>query len=321
MSKFSTKTLNNSEETSLSEEVQHQLAQLKAENQFLKNQLEEISQGGIKILFSGKANAQRVARKVKPRTLREIKSLSIDNEEGQTKNLVIEGDNLLAMATLYQYHGKIDLIIADPPYNTGKDFRYNDKLIMMREMLKPSGVLAICIDYRELFNLGKMLDENDSKHLSNSTEYALVYAKSEERAITGKLERSEEQKNRYQNPDNDPKGKIVYPPLASGWRAGKSEFKKMLEEWGSEYEEKDLQDGCFPALSGHNQGATNELYNRVVLDPFAGSGTTGEAVLQLNKETNANRHFILIELGNPGTDDSYCRTLLQKRLAATITGK
>ncbi|CAG8592251.1 8699_t:CDS:2 [Diversispora eburnea] len=26
-------------------------------------------------------------------------------------------------------------------------------------MLKESGVLAICIDYREIFNLGKMLDE------------------------------------------------------------------------------------------------------------------------------------------------------------------
>lgn len=29
----------------------------------------------------------------------------------------------------------------------------------MKEMLKDSGVLAICIDERELFNLGKMLDE------------------------------------------------------------------------------------------------------------------------------------------------------------------
>ena len=111
----------------LSEELQEQLAQLKTENKFLKNQLEEISQGGIKIIFSGKVNAQRIARKVKPRTLREISSLSIGNEEQKSKNLVIEGDNLLAMATLYQYHGKIDLIIADPPYNTGKDFRYNDK--------------------------------------------------------------------------------------------------------------------------------------------------------------------------------------------------
>ncbi|CAG8710150.1 724_t:CDS:2, partial [Cetraspora pellucida] len=82
----------------------------------------DYSKGGIKILFSGKANAQRIARKVKPRTLREIPELSLGNEEQKSKNLVIEGDNLLAMSTLYQYHGKIDLIIADPPYNTGKDF-------------------------------------------------------------------------------------------------------------------------------------------------------------------------------------------------------
>ena len=106
---------------------QTQLTQLKSQNQKLKSQLEEYTQGGIKILFSGKANAQRIARKVKPRTLREVLKLGLGNEEQKSKNLVIEGDNLLAMATLYQYHGKIDLIIADPPYNTGKDFRYNDK--------------------------------------------------------------------------------------------------------------------------------------------------------------------------------------------------
>src|SRR2546421_9255550 len=88
----------------------------------LEGEREEYTQGGIKILFSGKANAQRIARQVKPRTLREIKSLSINSEEN-SHNLVIEGDNLKTMATLYQYHGKIDLIIADPPYNTGKDFR------------------------------------------------------------------------------------------------------------------------------------------------------------------------------------------------------
>jgi adenine-specific DNA-methyltransferase len=33
------------------------------------------------------------------------------------------------------------------------------RLIVMKEMLKNTGLLAICIDYRELFNLGKMLDE------------------------------------------------------------------------------------------------------------------------------------------------------------------
>ncbi|CAI2184381.1 810_t:CDS:2 [Funneliformis geosporum] len=78
----------------------------------LENEREEYTQGGIKILFSGKANAQQIVRRVKPRTLREIPELSLGSEEQKSKNL---------------YHGKIDLIITDPPYNTGKDFRFNDK--------------------------------------------------------------------------------------------------------------------------------------------------------------------------------------------------
>src|SRR5438034_294114 len=107
-------------------ELLQTLQDLQTQNQLLQTQLESLAQGGIKILFSGKANAQRIARLVKPRTLREIPSLSFKSQL-QTQNLVIEGDNLIAMTTLYQYHGKIDLIIADPPYNTGKDFRYNDR--------------------------------------------------------------------------------------------------------------------------------------------------------------------------------------------------
>src|SRR4051794_25061413 len=43
-------------------------------------------------------------------------------------------------------------------------------------------------------------------------------------------------------------GEIIYPPSASHWRTGKSEFKRMLEEWGSEYEERDLKDENPPAL-------------------------------------------------------------------------
>ena len=37
------------------------------------------------------------------------------------------GENLQTMVTLYKYRGEVDLIITDPPYNTGQQFRYNDK--------------------------------------------------------------------------------------------------------------------------------------------------------------------------------------------------
>ena len=40
---------------------------------------------------------------------------------------------------------------------------------------------------------------------------------------------------------------------------------------------------------------SDDKANDIILDFFAGSGTTGDAVMQLNKEDNGNRKFILIE--------------------------
>lgn len=59
----------------------------------------------------------------------------------------------------------------------------------------------------------------------------------------------------------------------------------------------------------------------VVLDPYAGSGTTGHAVLELNKEAGADRRFILIEQGRPDNGDKYARTLTWQRLKNAITGE
>ncbi len=56
-----------------------------------------------------------------------MKSHSASDEHGRSRNLVIEGDNLQALASLYRERGQIDMILTDPPYNTGGDFRYNDK--------------------------------------------------------------------------------------------------------------------------------------------------------------------------------------------------
>lgn len=57
-----------------------------------------------------------------------------------------------------------------------------------------------------------------------------------------------------------------------------------------------------------------------VMDPFAGSGTTGHAVLRLNEAQEAERRFILIEQGRPENGDSYARTLTAERLRRAITG-
>jgi adenine-specific DNA-methyltransferase len=62
-------------------------------------------------------------------------------------------------------------------------------------------------------------------------------------------------------------------------------------------------------------GAAGDL-DALVLDPFAGSGTTGEAVLKLNQRDGGLRRFILIEEGEPA--DRYCRTVTVPRVRAVI---
>ena len=142
-----------------------------------------LSQGGVFINFFGKRSAIEIAKRVRPRVTRRVKELHVGSPDEQCKNLIVEGENLQAMVTLYKYRGQVDLILTDPPYNTGGQFRYNDRwdddpndpelgqlvqmedgsrhtkwmkammprLQMMRSMLKPTGVCAVCIDDNELF--------------------------------------------------------------------------------------------------------------------------------------------------------------------------
>jgi adenine-specific DNA-methyltransferase len=108
-------------------------------------------------------------------------------------NLIIHGDNLEALkALLPRYAGKIDVIYIDPPYNTGKeDWAYNDRvnsplmkewlgkvvdrddlerhdkwlcmmwprLMLLRELLSPSGIIFVSIDDNELHALRCVLGE------------------------------------------------------------------------------------------------------------------------------------------------------------------
>lgn len=54
----------------------------------------------------------------------------------------------------------------------------------------------------------------------------------------------------------------------------------------------------------------------IVLDAFAGSGTTGDAVMRLNRLDKGRRRFILIEEGNDA--DDYARTLTAPRIRKAI---
>ena len=75
--------------------------------------------------WPGKQEARREAARPITDTLRPCPEESVDWDT--TQNLYIEGDNLAVLKLLQKgYMGKVKMIYIDPPYNTGKEFIYND---------------------------------------------------------------------------------------------------------------------------------------------------------------------------------------------------
>ena len=132
---------------------------------------------------------------VEPRILIEDKKSSY-SKEGPTSlfneikptfdNLLIHGDNLLALKALEQdFAGKIKCIYIDPPYNTGSAFEHYDdnlehstwlslmkpRLELLRRLLTDDGIIFIQIDDNEFAYLKVLCDEvfNRSNYLNTIT--------------------------------------------------------------------------------------------------------------------------------------------------------
>ena len=139
-----------------------------------------------KELFFNEILAQNeIDRLFDPKVLTSWKRYTVSGEQKVTgikrddndiiqENLLIKGNNLLALHTLKtQFRGKVKLIYIDPPYNTGSDsFGYNDsfnhsawltfmknRLEVARELLKVDGVIFIHIDDQEMHYLKLVADD------------------------------------------------------------------------------------------------------------------------------------------------------------------
>lgn len=97
-----------------------------------------------------------------------------DNNGRLKQNLLIKGNNLLALYTLrQQLAGKVKLIYIDPPYNTESDgFKYNDsfnhsswltfmknRLEVAKELLSEDGAIYVNLDFHEVHYAKVLMDE------------------------------------------------------------------------------------------------------------------------------------------------------------------
>ena len=149
------------------------------------------------------------------------------------------------------------------------------RLKVARDLLTEDGVIFISIDDNEVENLRKVCNEvfgeqnfiaqlvwqrafspkNDARFISNSHDYVLMYCKTIDRFIIGRLPRTDEANARYSNPDNDPRGvwmssdisvktynaecdypitapsgRVIEPPAGRCWRLSKKAFFERLQD-------------------------------------------------------------------------------------------
>jgi len=333
-------------------------------------------------------------------------------------NRLIFGDNLLALKALEQeFSGKVKCVFIDPPYNTGSAFTHyddglehsiwlglmRDRLEIIRRLLSEDGSLWITIDDNEAHYLKVLCDEifgrsnfvssfawekdkgrrNDTD-ISSAHDHVLLFTKNRDvwRKIRNPLPRTEAQKARYRNPDNDPRGpwlqgdngtaksggesllypitlpsgRVVVPPKGNYWRFSKDNFERARKDgrvyFGANGDGMplikryltDVQDGVVPRTwwpaeeAGSNQSAKRDHLRKLlpdiepfatpkpeeliqiilhistnkgdlVLDSFAGSGTTGAVAQKMG------RRWLMVEL------EETCHTHIIPRLKKVIDGE
>lgn len=112
--------------------------------------------------------------RIEPRLLIENAALSNTAADPDTENMLIHGDNLLALKALEtRFAGQAKCIYIDPPFNTGQAFEnYDDNLEMsiwldlmrsrlqiLHTLLKDDGTLFVHIDDQNLPYITLLLDE------------------------------------------------------------------------------------------------------------------------------------------------------------------
>ena len=221
--------------------------------------------------------------------LGKVKMIYIDPPYNTGNEFVYNDDFRQNQEDYAQESGEIDevsgarLVSKAFTLNANTSPRYHSKwcsmmysrLLLARDLLRRDGVIFISIDDHEQHHLRDICDEifgernfvaqfvwqrayspkNDAKYVSYSHDYVLMYARELDAFAVGRLPFTKEARERYKNPDNDPrgpwqsdnltvknyskacdypittpKGRVIYPPKGGCWRVSKTSFESLVKD-------------------------------------------------------------------------------------------
>ena len=159
-------------------------------------------------------------------------------------------------------------------HSTWCEFMYQ-RLLLAKDLLTQDGVIFVSIDDNEVFALGMLMNKvfgyenfvanivweksytanQTAKFISDNHDYIICFCASSGSFKMGKLQRSQDQKAKFRNPDNDPRGpwkaenlsagkyyssgqftivgptgKSFAPPKGRYWRCNEDQFQKWLRK-------------------------------------------------------------------------------------------
>jgi adenine-specific DNA-methyltransferase len=352
--------------------------------------------------------------------LGKVKMIYIDPPYNTGNDFIYPDNFSESLQTYLEYTGQVDEAGTKFGTNPETDGRFHSKwmnmmyprLYLARNLLRGDGLIFISIDDHECDNLRKLANEvfgeenfignavwqkaytanMTAQFISDTHDHVLIYARNAGEASLGRFKRSDEQKAKFKNPDNDPRGpwkaenlsagkfyaagqfeiigpsgETFLPPPGRYWRCNEEQYMRWLADgritFGRDGDGRpmlkkylsEVEDALTPSTwwehdaFGSNKEASIELKElfggdayfqtpkpvklltricelstdtaSLVLDFFAGSGTTAQAVLELNQHDGGNRKFILVQLPEPTERQDYntIAEITKERVRRVIT--
>lgn len=275
-------------------------------------------------------------------------------EISDTDNLIIKGNNLLALHSLKKrYSGRVKLIYIDPPYNTGNDtFKYNDgfshstwltfmrnRLEVAKELLSDDGSIFVQLDFHEVHYARVLMDEifgrenfvNDivwsyvSGGVSNSFfarkhDNILLYQKTPDRKFNIQKERDSDKVEKIQRDKifADEKGEYVWYIKPGTNPKVPGGVKSYLDKYITDVWEIPIVNPQSKELLGFGGQKPEKLLQRII----ESATDKGDLILDFQAGTGTTgavahklgRQYILIE------QMDYIHDLPEARLKNVITG-
>jgi len=270
--------------------------------------------------------------------LGKVKMIYIDPPYNTGNDFIYPDNYAESLQTYLEYTGQVDAEGKKFGTNSDTDGRFHSRwmnmmyprLYLARNLLREDGVIFISIDDNEVANLRKLCDDvfgednfvaniiwqkkfapqNDAKYFSDNHDHILLFARDKNSWNRNLLPRSEKSNDRYDNPDNDPRGpwassdllrmehrdNSVYtitapngrewkPELGTSWRHPEDEILSLIEDnqiwFGTDGNGKprrkrflkDVRPGVVPeTIWPHSECGHNQEGTQVFKTLFDGAG-------------------------------------------------